>query len=426
MRLSRMAIAIITALISLQTPIFAQAKASGDLMAAAGKVDITPSGPAYMAGYGLNRHSLDAHDRLTARCLILQSGEVRIGLVACDLVGLPRYQIERIRALVSSVTPNHLFIAATHTHSGPDTMGQWGPDIRTSGVDQAWMGDLRFKIAHLVDRTASSLRPAELKFASTTEVPRTSKNIRVPRILDTELSVMQVVSIQDGKAMATLLNYACHPEILNNRHLTADFPHWIYETVERTTGGTCLFFNGALGGMVTADYDESTAPKGENWAAAEPIGTGLGNRALEILKAAEIVKTAPITTDRRVFSIPLENVRFKTLIGLGVFPREVSPGGMIETEVSHIRIGPAEFVTAPGEALPNIGLYIKGLMHGKPNFLFGLTGDELGYILTPEDYGLPLYSYETSVSVGPETEPRMVKNIRDMLDRETAKGNSAP
>ena len=391
------------------------ARASGTLRAAAGKVDITPSHTVYMAGYGMNRRSVDAHDPLMARCIVLESSGVRIALVSCDLVGLPRYQIQRIRALVSSVTPDHLVIAATHTHSGPDTMGQWGPDIRTSGVDQMWMSDVRNKIAELVDRTAASLHPARLKFASTADMPLVSKNIRVPRILDTELSVMQVLSAEDGKPVATVVNYACHPEILNNRHLTADYPHWIYKAVESGNGGACLFFNGALGGMVTADYDETTSPKGENWAAAERIGTALGERALAIVATAEVLKVAPIQSARRIFTVPLENIRFKTLIGLGVFPKDVSTGGVIETEVSHFRIGPAEFVTIPGEALPNIGLYVKRLMDGQTKFVFGLTGDELGYILTPEDYGLNLYSYETSVSVGSQTEPVMLANLRQMM-----------
>ena len=389
--------------------------AVGTLSAAAGKVDITPSHTVYMAGYGMNRRSMDAHDPLMARCVVLEASGVRIALVSCDLVGLPRYQIQRIRALVSSVKPDHLVIASTHTHSGPDTMGQWGPDIRTSGVDQMWMSEVRDKIAKLIDRTAASLHPAYLKFASTADMPLVSKNIRVPRILDTELSVMQVLSGEDGKPIATVVNYACHPEILNNRRLTADFPNWIYKVVESGNGGVCLFFNGALGGMVTADYDETTAPKGENWAAAERIGTALGERALAIAATAEVLKSAPIQSERRIFTFPLENIRFKTLIGLGVFPKEVSTGGVIETEVSHLRIGPAEFVTIPGEALPNIGLYVKRLMDGQTKFVFGLTGDELGYILTPEDYGLKLYSYETSVSVGSQTEPLMLANLRQMM-----------
>ena len=235
-------------------PSVAQTEKIGALRAAAGSVDITPARTAYMAGYGSNRKSLDAHDRLMAKCLVLESGEIRIAIVSADLIGIPRYQSEKIRSLVKSIKPENLYLAATHTHSGPDTVGQWGPAVNISGVDQEWMTGLRQKIATLVDQTSAVLKPAAIRFAETDEIPKISKNIRIPRILDTTLSVMQLISKSDGKPISTLVNFACHPEILNNRHMTADFPHWLYETVEGEKGlkgGVCLSLNGAQGGMIS-------------------------------------------------------------------------------------------------------------------------------------------------------------------------------
>ena len=394
----------------------ARAQETGSMLrAAAGKQDITPKNPVFMAGYGMDRKSIDAHDPLSARCLVLESGGTRIAFVSCDLLGVPRYQIEKIRAMVKSVTPEHLYLSATHTHSGPDPLGQWGPDIQTSGVDQAWMASFRESVARLVDATAARLQPAAVRFANTTKVPRISKNIRVPRILDTELGVMQVVQAGGGKPIATFVNYACHPEIMNTHRLTADFPHWLYETVEGGGGGVCLYLNGAQGGMVTADFDESTTPKGENWQAAETIGTNLGKRVLELLEGTVAVRNVPISASRRIFEVPLDNPRFKALVALKIFPKAEMKGPNLETEVCRVTIGDAEFLTLPGEVLPNIGFYLKSLMHGQPKFLLGLTSDELGYILTPEDYGLELYHYESSVSVGSQLEPLMVQNLRALM-----------
>ena len=45
----------------------------------------------------------------------------------------------------------------------------------------------------------------------------------------------------------------------------------------------------------------------------------------------------------------------------------------------------ASTLTIPGEALPNIGLYLKRKMQGEHKFLFGLTNDAFGYILTEVD-----------------------------------------
>ena len=397
--------------------------AESGLRGAAGRVDITPDKPAYLAGYEMNRLSTGVHDRLMARCLVLESGGVKIAFVSCDVIGLPRYQIEKIRAAIKSVRPAQVFIAATHTHSGPDTLGQWGRDLQTSGVDSEWMANLRTQIASLVEDTSAKCKPVALKFAMTTEVPRISKNSRVPQILDTELGVMQMVSAADNKPVATFVNYACHPEILDTRQITADFPHWLYDTVETNGGGVCLYFNGAQGGMITADFDETTAPKGQNWQAAENIGTGLGRRVLEIIANAQSVSNPAIQTQQRVFTVPLENARFQALVSLNVFPRDMVKNNLLETEVNRITIGPAEFLTLPGEVLPNIGLYLKHAMRSEPDgkdktkFLLGLCSDELGYILTPEDYFLPLYKYESSVSVGPQIEPLMLQNLLALLKK---------
>ena len=58
----------------------------------------------------------------------------------------------------------------------------------------------------------------------------------------------------------------------------------------------------------------------------------------------------------------------------------------ITTRMNLVNIGNAQILTIPGEALPNIGYYIKRHMKGENNLLFGLTNDAFGYILTKVDF----------------------------------------
>ena len=61
-------------------------------------------------------------------------------------------------------------------------------------------------------------------------------------------------------------------------------------------------------------------------------------------------------------------------------------------------------LTIPGEALPNIGYYLKRKMRGKHNFLLGLTNDAFGYILTKEDWNsFERYDYITQTCLGEQT-----------------------
>ncbi len=69
-----------------------------------------------------------------------------------------------------------------------------------------------------------------------------------------------------------------------------------------------------------------------------------------------------------------------------------------------MNVGNAQILTIPGEALPNIGFYLKRKMHGQHNLLFGLTNDAFGYILTKVDWGsFKRYEYVSRTSLGEMT-----------------------
>lgn len=405
-----------TSLLALSLIFIASFAANAEMLAAAGKVEITPTKPVWMAGYGPNRRSEGAHDPLCARCLVLKNGAEEVALVSCDCIGLSRFHVLKMRSMIKSMPGDHVLIGATHTHSGPDTYGQWGPSPEVSGLDKAWMADTYSKVAKLVDETAGKLQPATLRFGNTTDVKRCSKNIRIPRVLDTELGALQVLD-KSGATIATLINYACHPEILDNHQLTSDFPNWLRNTVEAKLGGVAIYMNGAQGGMVTADVEvEKANPKGEDWPDAERIGNTLGEKAIECLAspAAVNVDDAKIGLTSRTIRVPLQNKRFEALIQAKILPNFLVNGNVV-TEVNRLTVGPAEFLTLPGEVLPNVGLFLKRKMTGQPRFLLGLTCDALGYIMDKEDYGLQLYSYETATCIGPTMGSTMTDNLLALI-----------
>ena len=69
-----------------------------------------------------------------------------------------------------------------------------------------------------------------------------------------------------------------------------------------------------------------------------------------------------------------------------------------------VELGTAHMLTIPGEALPNIGYYLKRKMRGAHNLLFGLTNDAFGYILTKEDWSsFKRYEYVSRVCLGEMT-----------------------
>jgi hypothetical protein len=72
--------------------------------------------------------------------------------------------------------------------------------------------------------------------------------------------------------------------------------------------------------------------------------------------------------------------------------------------VNLVNLGNAQILTIPGEALPNIGYYLKRKMHREHNLLFGLTNDAFGYILTKVDWkSFKRYDYISETCLGEMT-----------------------
>ena len=74
------------------------------------------------------------------------------------------------------------------------------------------------------------------------------------------------------------------------------------------------------------------------------------------------------------------------------------------TQVNVVNLGNAQILTIPGEALPNIGYYLKRNMPGEHTLLLGLTNDAFGYILTKVDWNsFERYNYITRTCLGEMT-----------------------
>ena len=94
-----------------------------------------------------------------------------------------------------------------------------------------------------------------------------------------------------------------------------------------------------------------------------------------------------------------------------------NPNHTITTRINLVNLGNAQILTIPGEALPNIGFYLKRKMHGKHNLLFGLTNDAFGYILTKVDFdSFDRYAYVSRTSLGEMTGEILMENVLEMID----------
>jgi hypothetical protein len=378
---------------------------------------ITPdlARPVFLAGFDRDRRAQAIHDELYARALALACGDRRLVLVALDLIGLGRLSCLEIAA---SLPGADLVLAASHTHHGPDTLGLWGPDLVTPGVDPLYLDGLRGAVLAAARQALADLHPAGVS-AAAARAPGLVKNARDPHILDDDLSIVQFQP--RGSPPVTLAVFACHPETLwtGNTHVTADYPHALREAVERSTGGPCLFCAGALGGMMTPDVEEHT------FSEAARIGQALARRGLDALAGAAPQAVECFVYARRAFEVPLQSFLLEQAIRAGLVRGALSGAGWIQTETSLLQLGSVWLGFVPGELLPELGLALKMRMRqagAQIPIVVGLANDELGYILPDADYQYPADPfepgdhYEETMSIGPTAGSTLYANLCALIE----------
>src|SRR5262249_19559350 len=121
------------------------------LYAGFAETDITPAvgkKPVYMAGFGQDRQATKVHDPLMARAVVLRNGDRKVAIVSIDVVGFFYANVLHVRNELKDFV--YVLVNSTHNHEGPDTLGLWGPNPFTSGVDPEYMQHIEKQIVKAV------------------------------------------------------------------------------------------------------------------------------------------------------------------------------------------------------------------------------------------------------------------------------------
>jgi len=420
-------------------------------------------------------------DGLWARALVLRQGDSTLGIVALDAVGFMRDDVLAMRTATADagVDLDHLVIHSSHVHEAPDSMGIWGPNAVKTGYDPNYAGQVVGNVVSALREAESALVEVEVEsgMVDIDDYPGGTSNIisdtRDPVIIDSRLGVARFFE-PSGATVATLVHFGNHPETVagDNLLLTSDFAHALRQTVEsgvswdgssqEGVGGTCIFLNAAVGGMMTSLRADVTDPDGVVWSEhsfekADAVGQLLGGMALDAIDAAESVGDVTLTFRANKFELPVINTGFQAMFEIGVLahrtiynydPEEnISADNQpdVETEVDFIQIGDLQMITIPGELLPEVGIggyngsftpadkdivdpensnppdlasspegpYLLDRLDGRMNWVIGLGNDELGYFIAPYNFVLADVGayileaegdhYEETNSLGPDT-----------------------
>jgi hypothetical protein len=255
------------------------------------------------------------------------------------------------------------------------------------------------------------------------------RDSRPPQRIDPYLLAGQFIRPSDGTTIGSIVNWSNHPEAQGseNQLVSSDFPHGARETLERDLGGTAIYFSGSVGGLMTPLREDIPGfGTSASWERTFEIGRIVASTAEQGLASAPLVGINDLSHERREFYIQADNTALSGLNSAGVFdiPTYVGAdswgkgdhvegtyagraGEQFKTEMVEINIGPALFLTVPGELFPEIELGGYGRPDcaaadtGRPyepviadqfetqyKFVLGLGQDELGYIVPGYDFWL--------------------------------------
>jgi hypothetical protein len=381
-------------------------------------------------GMGIPRPSREKRDDLTARVLVLRKGDTTVAIAALDLLGFPSVLGDRVRAKVGRIPAQNILIGSTHTHSAPDCYAFPDGKGRHTG-DLAFMDSVCDKTAEAINEAIDRLQPAAIRIATGEAKGKIAYNYYAPDLYDRRMSVIQAVNPQ-GQVIATLVNYAVHPEVLGNDVgiLSPDLVGPLCKEIETQAGGTALFVNSAQGGMVTADNRNLDQPRdphrgywndSRTWDECLRIGRLMASEALRIVKDAPQQKDPNLFCDAISVRFPVESDGMWAVVLHSPLKYPHNEDRSITARINLVNLGNAQILTIPGEALPNIGFYLKRKMHGKHNLLFGLTNDAFGYILTKVDFqSFPRYDYVSRTSLGEMTGEILIEKSLDLVHRSPA------
>lgn len=407
----------------------------------------------WIAGFHNKRAANGVHDSIWARTMIIDDGTTRIAIVSVDAIGFFHDQVIDVRKKLSpDLKIDYCMIASTHVHEAPDLMGIWGESDYKNGVKQEYKEFVINQTVKSIEKAVNDLEPVNLTFAkdANSALPLV-KDTRKPIVHDPGMYIIQAKT-KNGTVKGTLVSWANHPETLwsNNLLITSDFPHYFREGVEQELGGICVYLNGAIGGLITT---HPTLPvqhpvsgkeiKEACFEKAEAQGIILANIATKAIKSSEeSISTGKIDLQAKTFTLPFENTLFRLAAVAGIIDRGMTGKWQVRTEIAAWKIGPASFLTIPGEIYPEIvngGIEspegqdfdvspieippLRELMTGEYKFVFGMANDELGYIIpksewdneAPWIYGdKELYGEENSI--GPETAPIIYNVATELLN----------
>jgi neutral ceramidase len=412
--------------------------------------DITPTKfPISVNGGMQDRQATSAHDRLHARCLVLDDGTTKIAFAVCDSCMIPREITDVAKQRVAKaigIPAECILISATHTHTAPTVSG-----VFQSEPDEAYQKYLAEQIAAGIVKAHSQLEPARIgwgvgkdpaqvfnrrwkvkpgsvllqdPFGLKTDKARMNPGYQHPDLLEPAGPIdpdVSFVSVQarNGRPIALLANYSLH-YVGGVPALSADYFAMFADRMATLLGAdktepafVGIMSNGTSGNINNVNYGAAGPGKKAAGEQARLVAESVSQAAFAAYKKVKYHDWVPLKTAQKEIELGVrlpseaEVKRAQDILAAAkgpvlktqpeVYARETmlltKYPAKVKVILQAMRIGELGIVATPCEAFVEIGLEIKEKSPLRPTFTIELANGYNGYLPTPEHHALG--GYET-------------------------------
>jgi neutral/alkaline ceramidase-like enzyme len=232
--------------------------------------DITPPVGIYHRMWGAATHdrATGVHRPLLATLLWLQPLEQdssnALLIIALDHCVMDGVEMTRLREAVSQATglaPSQIQISLSHTH-GSGWMSRSRSHLSGGDLIGPYLDSLADKLSTLAAKAKTSIQSATIVYgtghcnlaAQRDFFDRDHQQFVCgfnPEAFADDTVMVARVTCSNGKLVATIVNYACHPTTLawENTSISPDYVGAMREVIEQATQAPCVFLQGASGDL---------------------------------------------------------------------------------------------------------------------------------------------------------------------------------
>ncbi len=447
----------------------AEEAAAPVFQAGAAKANITPPlGSAIVGNFEVPKATY-VHDDLHARCLVLDDGAARLVIVLCDNLGIDQHVFDEAKRRLQEITaipPEHMLMAATHTHSGPPARVSKCPGGYGEFTEyQQFMVD---RIVDAVQCAINNLEPAQIAWGKGEEPDQVNNRrwlmsdptlmvspfgaqdqarMNPPRAhaalvepagpTDPGIVFIAVRSLE-GRPIALLANYSLHyVGGVPAGHISADYFGAFADRIQELLGAdrqdppfVGILSNGTSGDINNINFRVPT-PKREPYEQIHRVANIVAAEVYRVYQTVEFKDHAKLGGRLAKLTLGVRkpdeaqvqwanDILAKPEADVGIVPRSYAHRTVnlldcpdqVDIWVQALRIGDAGVAGIPFETFAETGLRLKAESPLPVMFTISQANGGFGYLPTPAQHALGGYETWLGTSkVAVESEPAIVDTL---------------